>query len=132
PVSFREVVKAVMPAVVSIEAKTTVKERRRGRAQKPAEEEPIPDNFRKFFDDLEKRQIEPSMADQKTSFGSGFLVDPQGVVLTNYHVVAGVGKADVSLSDGRKFSSKEIKGDEKTDLAIIRLDVKSAKLPYLE
>ena len=64
-------------------------------------------------------------------FGSGFIIDPKGVILTNYHVVAGADTVEVTLNDGRKFTSKDIKTDPKTDLAIVRLDAK-ANLPFLE
>jgi serine protease Do len=65
------------------------------------------------------------------SFGSGFIIDPKGVVLTNFHVVDGADRVEVTLKDGRKFTSKEIKGDRKNDLAIIRVSPGS-QLPYLQ
>src|SRR5262249_34619202 len=64
-------------------------------------------------------------------FGSGVVVDPKGVILTNHHVVAGADEVEVQLMDGRKFTSKDIKSDPKTDLAIVRIDAKG-DLPYLE
>ena len=42
--------------------------------------------------------------------------------MTNYHVVAGATEVEVQLQDGRKFTSKDFKGDPKTDLAIVRID----------
>src|SRR5205807_6909427 len=54
-----------------------------------------------------------------------------GVVLTNYHVVAGADRVEVQLADGRKFLSRDIKGDRKNDLALVRLETKSP-LPSLE
>src|SRR5207249_3938319 len=67
----------------------------------------------------------------RVGFGSGFLVDPKGVVLTNYHVVDGAEQVEVTLQNGRKFVSKDIKTDPKTDLAIVRIEAKEP-LPYLE
>ena len=64
-------------------------------------------------------------------FGSGFFVDPKGVILTNYHVVDGADQVDVQLHDGRKFTSKDIKGDRQTDLAIVRSTPRTP-LPVLE
>src|SRR5205823_5715105 len=75
---------------------------------------------------------EEGPSEQFIGFGSGFIVDPKGVVLTNNHVVDGATEVEVTLHDGRKFTSKDIKTDEKTDLAIVRLDTKGASLPYLE
>jgi serine protease Do len=57
-------------------------------------------------------------------FGSGFFVDPSGVILTNFHVVDGADQVTVTLADGRKFTSRNIKGDRRTDLAIVVLDQK--------
>jgi serine protease Do len=96
--SYRDVVKKVLPAVVSIEAKG------KGGA---AEEEGA-----------------------GASFGSGFLVSPKGVVVTNNHVVEGADAVLVQLRDGRKFTSRQIKRDPKSDLAIVVLDSKQA-LPFL-
>ena len=67
----------------------------------------------------------------RRGFGSGFLVDPKGVVLTNYHVVAGATEAEIQMQDRRRFVSKDIKGDPKTDLAIVRIETKKP-LPFLE
>ena len=101
PTSFRHVVKKVLPAVVSIEAQSVRPARR--------------------FD-----QDEPT----ELGLGSGFIVDPKGVVVTNYHVVDGADRVEVTLTDGRKFVSKDIKTDPKSDLAIVRLDTKEP-LPFL-
>ncbi len=55
------------------------------------------------------------------SFGSGVIVDPSGIVLTNNHVVAGGGDITVRLPDGREFKAVDIKTDPKSDLAVLRL-----------
>ena len=54
--------------------------------------------------------------------GSGVIVDPSGVILTNNHVVAGGGKIMVRLQDGREFKAVDIKTDPKTDLAVLRIE----------
>jgi serine protease Do len=96
------VVKKVLPAVVSIESRT--------RARRPRGE-----------------------GDDTTplGFGSGFLIDPKGVILTNYHVVDGADRLDVTLMDGRRYTTRDIKSDPKTDLAVVRINPKKP-LPYLE
>ena len=68
---------------------------------------------------------------QQPGFGSGFLIDPKGVILTNNHVVDGADSVEIHLLDGRKFVSRDIKVDPKTDLAIVRIETKEA-LPFLE
>jgi serine protease Do len=132
--SYRDVVKKVLPAVVSIEGRAKAK----AKAEKPTvrrralpDDEQIPEEFRKFFEELQKRQSDMPDEAPHFGFGSGFIVDPKGVVLTNYHVVAGADEAVVQLMDGRKFVSRDIKLDRKTDLAIVRIQAKEP-LPYLE
>lgn len=134
PVSFRDVVKATMPAVVSIEAKAHVGRSGRLRTQRPVDDSDVPDNFRKFFEDLERRQNDSSgpSIEQKIGFGSGFIVDAKGIVVTNNHVIENAEMVEITLADGRKFSSKDIKGDQRTDLAIVRFDPRGTTLPALE
>lgn len=54
--------------------------------------------------------------------GSGVIIDPSGIVLTNNHVVDGGGKVTVRLADGREFPAKEVKTDPRTDLAVVRIE----------
>jgi serine protease Do len=121
--SYRDVVKKVLPAVVSIEAQSRsgrARPNRPGDMQLPGAGDPFKDNW--AIDDETPSRI---------GFGSGFIVSPKGVVVTNNHVVEGADQVLVHLRDGSKYTSTSIKTDAKSDLAIIRLD---AKLPlsYLE
>src|SRR5262245_8374782 len=126
--SYRAVVKQVLPAVVSIESKTKPARRDQARRRQRAEIDPrIPEEFRRFFED---HGDGPGRETPRLGFGSGFLVDPKGVILTNNHVVDGAEEVVVQLKDGRKFVSKDVKTDPKTDLAIVRIEAKTA-LPYL-
>jgi serine protease Do len=128
--SYRDIVKKVLPAVVSIEGKAKplpVKDKDK-RRRLPPDDRQIPEEFRRFFEQLD--QDEGNEIPQ-LGFGSGFLVDPKGVILTNYHVVEGADQVVVELSDGRKFTSRDIHYDAKTDLAIVRITDKQP-LPYLE
>jgi serine protease Do len=141
--SYRDVVKKVLPAVVSIESekkprvKPKAKKEMKNLPRPKFEDFPFPDEqLRKFFKEFEQHRF--GMDDDDDSpvpshgFGSGFLVDPKGVILTNYHVVAGADQVKVQLRDGSKYVSKDIHGDRKTDLAIVRIDPKGKSLPYLE
>ena len=56
------------------------------------------------------------------SLGSGVLVDEQGTILTNSHVVKGADEIEVQLSDGRKFPAKVVGADAKSDVAVIGLE----------
>jgi serine protease Do len=135
--SYRDVVKKVLPAVVSIETKDApvAKAKQPAPKQRPElrrffNDSQVPEEFRKFFDQLpgEAFPMPPEMPAH--AFGSGFLVDSKGVILTNHHVVQGASQVVVRLHDGRQFVSKEIKSDPKSDLAIVRIEAKEP-LPYL-
>ncbi len=123
PLSFRDVVKRVLPAVVSIDSKPKgAKAQPPLPKQNPNDPNQVPEEFRRFFDEF-GRMPEGNEA-PRLGFGSGFFVDPSGVILTNLHVVDGAEQITVTLLDGRKFSAKNIRGDRRTDLAIIILDQK--------
>lgn len=129
PVSFRGIVKRVLPAVVSIESRTKPAAREALPGWRGRRDPRLPEEFRQFFQDAVPQQFF-RQAPSRIGFGSGFLVDPRGIILTNNHVVDGADVVTVQLSDGRKFTSKDIKTDPKTDLAIVRIDAKG-KLPFL-
>jgi serine protease Do len=69
--------------------------------------------------------------DTDPGFGSGVLISANGVILTNNHVVSEIDVAEVTLHDGRKFTTADIRRDPKSDVALVKLDVKEA-LPVLE
>ena len=124
--SYRGVVKRVLPGVVSIESKplTVVKGVQPAPKRKSLPDDfRIPEEFRKYFDQFDQFDI-PQPRPQG-GFGSGFVIDPKGVILTNHHVVQGAEQVVIQLHDGRKLVSKDIKSDPTTDLAIIRVDVKT-------
>src|SRR5262245_26310301 len=69
--------------------------------------------------------------DTDPGFGSGVLIDASGVILTNNHVVQNFDTVDVTLADGRKFTTKDVRRDPKSDLALIKIESKDP-LPFLE
>lgn len=129
--SYRDVVKNVLPAVVSIEheSKAVAMKAPKPRTQPWPNDFRLPDDFRKLFDNFQIPFDLPETP--RGGFGSGFIVDRNGVILTNHHVVKGADQVTVCLQDGRTFVSKDIKSDPKTDLAVIRIEAKSP-LPRIE
>lgn len=126
PISYREVVKKVLPAIVSIEAKSTIPNGQALMWQKIwPEDAELQMDVRRFFNNITM----PEMV--RKGFGSGFIVEPTGVIVTNHHVVQGAKRVSVRLQDGRVFESKDIKTDPKSDLAVIRIDAPTS-LPYVE
>jgi serine protease Do len=134
--SYKEVVKKLLPAVVSIEMQVKPQVRKApknpARRRPPIDDSMLPEEFRKFFKNFEDNDFDFQGETPRHGFGSGFLVDGKGVILTNYHVVDGATQVEVRLRDGSKYLSKDIHGDRKTDLAIVRIDTKGKTLPYLE
>jgi serine protease Do len=122
--SYRDIVKKVLPAVVSIESQSKAGRRRSNR---PGDMQ-LPGGPRSFLD-LPRPIDEDSP--NRIGFGSGFLAG-NGVVVTNNHVVEGADQALIQLSNGQKFTSTKIRTDSKTDLAIILLDPKQQLPAALE
>jgi serine protease DegQ len=120
PGSYHEAVKKSMPAVVNIfTSKTSVKTKaRKGNKQNPA------DPLLKFFFGDQPPEEEPS-----SSLGSGVLVSPEGIILTNHHVIHDADDIDVALSDGRKVKAKIIGSDPETDIAVLKIDTKQLPTP---
>src|SRR6266566_6904006 len=73
-----------------------------------------------------QRSPQPSQSE-----GSGFIVRPDGYIFTNFHVVEAADKIDVKLKDGREFSAKVVGSDEKTDIAVIKIDAKDLPIVQL-
>ena len=101
-ISFREISKAVKPAVVYIEV-----------SERASEDQQTPDIFGLPNPGGQRRQ---------QSVGSGFIVTNDGYVITNNHVVANASKIEVLLSDSRRFKATVIGTDRETDLAVIKIE----------
>ncbi len=151
--AFRASAERVMPAVVAIqnESKPRMVKReanpRGGQPNQPRGAQPfggrqLPKEFgeldpflKKFFEGtpgiegFDGFEQMPRMPQQ--SSGSGVIIDPAGIILTNNHVVAGGGKITVKLHDGREFVATEVKTDPNTDVAVIRIKA-NGSLPFAE
>jgi len=119
--SFAPVVKKAAPAVVNVYVQHRVEQ-----TASPFLDDPF---FRQFFGDsfgIPRERIENSL-------GSGVLASPDGVVVTNNHVIQGSGEAEitVALSDGREFPAKVVLKDDQSDLAVLRLDAKGVQFPSI-
>ncbi len=76
-------------------------------------------------------QLQKKFSPQAVSLGSGFIVDPKGIVVTNNHVIDNADQVTVTLHDGREFKATIQAVDRETDLAVLQLDAPPAKLPFV-
>lgn len=108
--SFAPVVEQAAPAVVNIYTKKVVQ-----RPASPFAGDPFFDDFfRGMFPGRNRQRVENSL-------GSGVLLDPSGVVVSNHHVVGGADEITVILQDKREFEGRVILADEDSDLAVVQL-----------
>jgi serine protease Do len=121
PADFSEAAEKVMPGVVSIQ----VTKRSRMRQTSQLEDEFLRHFFGRGYPGR-GQQGAPAQQGQ----GSGFIIDRDGYILTNNHVVGGADEIEVHLHDGRKLQAKLIGADEKSDVAVIK--VNEPELPTLK
>ncbi|HLO78843.1 MAG TPA: DegQ family serine endoprotease [Magnetospirillum sp.] len=120
PAGFSDLAERLLPAVVNISTTQTVKnpERIPEMPQFPPGS-PFEDFFKEFFE----RQMRPDAAPRRaTSLGSGFIIDPAGLVVTNNHVISDADEITVTLHDDSVYTATVVGRDTKTDLALLRID----------
>jgi len=83
-----------------------------------------------FFRRQSPRRRSPQRRETERAQGSGFIISPDGYILTNNHMVGGAEKVEIVLSDGQKFTAKIIGTDDATDVAVVKID--ADELPHLE
>ena len=107
----------VLPAVVNINTERVIRR---------AVRDPIEDFYAQFFGTYQARPRE--IRQTLLSLGSGFIVDPSGYIVTNQHVVARAAdlKIKVTTNDGKTYNAHYITGDDKKDLAFIKIDSKDS------
>lgn len=122
--NFTTLVKAHSAAVVNIST-----EREDYPKQSPSNDKDLPESEtgNEQLDDLMKRFFdfgdqEGGGADESSSLGSGFILSPDGYVVTNHHVVDGADKIIVKLSDRRELSAKLIGSDKRSDVALLKIE----------
>src|SRR6476469_5868233 len=120
--SFAPLVKRAAPAVINVYVSRKVRQ-----VVSPFANDPF---FSRLFGDnfgIPRERIQNSL-------GSGVLVSPEGLAVTNNHVIQGSGDAEitVALSDGREFPAKVILKDERSDLVVLRLSAAGVSFPSIE
>jgi Do/DeqQ family serine protease len=115
--SFAPIVKRVAPAVVNVYAAHVVEN------QNPFMADPF---FRQFFGGGMPQEL------VQRSLGSGVIVDPSGLVVTNYHVIADASEVKIALADKREFAAEIVLKDQRSDLAVLRIKGANERFPTLQ
>jgi serine protease Do len=125
PDSLADLANQVSDAVVNISATQTVETKRKGA---PGDMQGLPPGapFDDLFEEFFKRrqgQGMPEMPRQRksSSLGSGFVIDPSGIVITNNHVIADATEVTVIFNDGQKLKAEVLGKDQKVDVAVLRV-----------
>ena len=121
--SLSSVAKSARPAVVNVSTTQKVSRRRPSPSPMPGPgpfgggEDPSEEFFRRFFGERSPQRPQRSL-------GSGFILSEDGYIITNNHVVGDAAKITVRLSDKQEYEAKVVGTDDKTDIALIKIDAK--------
>jgi serine protease Do len=118
-VSFADIAEHLNPAVVNIDASSRGNPRARRRFGVQLPDSP----------DLFDRQYDRDREGPRRGSGTGFVIDPSGLILTNHHVIDAADRIMVQLTDGRNLHARRIGSDADTDIALIKVDT-GKPLPY--
>jgi serine protease Do len=120
PESVADVAQPLLDAVVNIATSQNVAG---NRETVPAPKLPEGSPFQHFFDEFLGDQDQGDNRPRRVqSLGSGFVIDPSGIIVTNNHVIEGADEITANFVDGRKLTAKLIGHDDKTDLALLKVD----------
>ncbi len=129
PIDFVDLAREASPAVANISTVKTVEGR--GRVfdhffKSPrGGNDPFDQFFDRFFDQFQEREF------RQRSLGSGFIIDKEGYIVTNHHVIKDADSIVVKLEDGKEYDAEIIGTDSSTDLALIKIDAET-DLPFLK
>jgi serine protease Do len=128
--AFASIAGKASPAVVSLKSETTATRDTSTYHNWPSDE----DLFDFWFRQPSPRERSPQQRRYReqpvTAMGSGFIISPDGYILTNNHMVGDAKKVEIELTDDRKFTAKIVGTDPVSDIAVVKIDAEN--LPYLE
>lgn len=127
---FTDLVEEASPSVVNISTTQQVQQRPGSRGNPHGQQ--LPDIFRHFFEDFhDQRPQQRPRQRQRQSLGSGFIISPDGYILTNNHVVENAEEIIVRLSDRRELVAELIGKDPSSDLALLKIEAEGLPVARL-
>ena len=120
PTNLADLAEQVDDAVVNISATQTIEEKGGGAMPDLPRGTPFDEMFEEFFKN--HGGVPHPRAQKAQSLGSGFVIDPSGIVITNNHVIGDANDIVVIFTDGRKLKAKVIGKDSKVDVAVLKVD----------
>ena len=124
PESFAPLVERVMPTVVNVSSVHEVK--------RSPKDEQFNDLFKEFLERYNQGKPKQEGGRKATSLGSGFVIDPNGYIVTNNHVIEGASAVSVTFDNGDSFDAEIVGRDKKTDLALLKIDTEGKLIPSAE
>ncbi|MGI8852472.1 MAG: Do family serine endopeptidase [Methyloceanibacter sp.] len=125
PDSVADVAEGLQESVVNISTTQTLKGAQGTTPGTPGTPGPKGSPFEEFFDDFFDDEDSDGVPRKVSSLGSGFVIDPSGLIVTNHHVIEGADEIIVNFTDGTKLKVVKILGhDPKTDLALLKVEPK--------
>lgn len=127
---FANLVEPLLPAVVNISTTTLV--RGRGESDAPPLDAPFPKGspLEEFFKDFYD-QMQPEGPRNSSAVGSGFIIDPEGYIVTNNHLIAEADQVMVTLNDNTELKAVLVGRDRRTDIAVLKVNTEK-KLPFVQ
>ncbi len=119
PDGFADLVEELIPSVVSIASKTIIKEQYQQPLPRFPEGSPLDEFFKDFYDREQRKS--PSLRPMY-GLGSGFIIDPIGIVVTNNHVIEGADEITIIMFDQEEYKAELLGRDPKGDLAVLKFD----------
>ena len=119
PANFTQLAEKAKPGVVNIRTTRTIKGG--GRVFRHFFGEPFGNRRNPFEDFFGPNTPQPNQEHKERSLGSGFIIDDEGFIVTNNHVIAEADEIKVKLADGKEYDAEVVGRDSKTDLALIRI-----------
>jgi serine protease Do len=129
PESFAELADRLSPAVVNITTTTRMPDIDQGMRPVIPEGSPFEDFFRDF---MERQPGAPRPQQRSNALGSGFIISPDGYIVTNNHVIESADEISVELYGGGELEAELVGRDPRTDIALLKVEGEEGDLPFVE